>query len=229
MNCVNHPEESASAFCRTCGKALCDLCQRPALGTVFCQEHVAGFSPPPPPPRPDAGSPWTASAAYAPPSVENFASSPGLAFFLGFIPGVGAVYNGQYAKGLIHAVIFGLMVSITSSGAAPGMEPLIGISMAAFIFYMAFEAYHTAIRRQRGEAVDEFSSILPMHKRSGAQGLPIGPIVMIVLGVIFLMSTLEIVLMRDLLRFWPVFLIGLGGYLLWVRVTGKEVGVSGND
>ena len=32
--------------------------------------------------------------------------SPGLAFFLGWIPGVGAIYNGQYAKGLVHAVAF---------------------------------------------------------------------------------------------------------------------------
>jgi len=27
------------------------------------------------------------------------------------IPGVGAVYNGQYAKGLVHVVIVGLLIS----------------------------------------------------------------------------------------------------------------------
>ena len=32
-----------------------------------------------------------------------------IALFLGFIPGVGAIYNGQYAKGLVHAVVFGLI------------------------------------------------------------------------------------------------------------------------
>jgi len=31
--------------------------------------------------------------------------SPGLALFLGLIPGVGAIYNGQYAKGMVHAII----------------------------------------------------------------------------------------------------------------------------
>ena len=39
MNCVNHPEQPAVAFCRTCGKALCVNCQRPVQGTVFCEEH----------------------------------------------------------------------------------------------------------------------------------------------------------------------------------------------
>jgi len=40
--------------------------------------------------------------------------SPGLAFFLGWIPGVGAIYNGQYAKGLVHAVLWGVLVSLTN-------------------------------------------------------------------------------------------------------------------
>ena len=39
---------------------------------------------------------------------------------LGFIPGVGAIYNGQYAKGLVHVIIVGLMISILSNGAADG-------------------------------------------------------------------------------------------------------------
>ena len=41
MNCANHPETAAVAYCRTCGKPLCQVCERPAQGTVFCQEHVA--------------------------------------------------------------------------------------------------------------------------------------------------------------------------------------------
>ena len=43
--------------------------------------------------------------------------SPGLALFLGMIPGVGAIYNGQYAKGLVHAVVFGVLCSIADSRA----------------------------------------------------------------------------------------------------------------
>ena len=63
--------------------------------------------------------------------------SPPLAFVLGFIPGVGAVYNGQYAKGLVHVVIFGSIISILSSGAAQGFEPLFGLMIPTFVFYMA--------------------------------------------------------------------------------------------
>ena len=45
MNCANHPEAPAVAFCRTCGKPLCQVCQRPAQGTIFCDEHVAAAAP----------------------------------------------------------------------------------------------------------------------------------------------------------------------------------------
>jgi TM2 domain-containing membrane protein YozV len=217
MNCANHPEAAATAYCRTCGKPLCQICHRPAQGTVFCDEHlpVAAAANPytVPPPSPYA-------SPYAAPVNPN-APSPGLAFILGlFIPGVGAIYNGQYAKGVIHVLILGLLISIMGSGAANGLEPLIGLFTAVFIFYMAFEAYHTAAKRQRGEPVDEFSSILPMS--GSRRGFPVGPILLIALGVIFLLETLDIVRLYQIVRFWPVFLILLGCYMLYVRISGNS-------
>src|SRR5207245_2128140 len=123
-------------------------CRRESQGTVYCAEHAPG-------------APQAAATARAYPVEPPADTHPGLAFVLGLIPGVGAIYNGQYAKGLVHAIVFGLMVSILSSeggrGREMGLEPVIGILLAAFVFYMAFEAYHTAKRRQLGEPVDEFS------------------------------------------------------------------------
>ena len=31
MNCQNHPESPASAYCRTCGMPVCEECRRDAL------------------------------------------------------------------------------------------------------------------------------------------------------------------------------------------------------
>jgi hypothetical protein len=64
-----------------------------------------------------------------------------------FHSGVGAIYNGQYAKGLVHAIVLRLLISIINSRSANGLEPLFGILIAAFVLYMAFEAHHTARRR----------------------------------------------------------------------------------
>lgn len=221
MNCANHPEAPAVAFCRTCGKPLCQVCQRPAQGTIFCDEHIAAAAPgtgatTPPPPPPNY-SPYT--SPYS--AVSDPGVSPGLAFILGLIPGVGAIYNGQYAKGIIHVLIFGLLISIASSGAAGGFEPLIGLMIALMFPYMAFEAAHTARKRLRGEPVDEFSGLMPA--RGQGNGFPIGPILLIALGVLFLLNTLDIVRFYQIVRWWPVFLIGLGGYLLYVRVAPGKV------
>jgi hypothetical protein len=150
-----------------------------------------------------------------------FQTSPGLAFLLGCIPlGVGAIYNGQYLKGLIHALIFGLLVSLSAHGGGVG-EPLAGILLAAFVFYMPFEAYHTARRRQLGIQVDEWSSILP---RKGGQA-SIGPIILILIGVAFLLDSLHIIDFWAFERFWPVLwpvlLIVVGAYALYTRLTDR--------
>jgi hypothetical protein len=209
MTCPNHPETQAVAFCRACGKPLCDECKHAAQGTIFCAEHAPAPAPAPsapPPPPPIAGSPYRRTEL----------SNPGLAAFLGFIPGVGAIYNGQYAKGLVHAVIFGLIISIMSHGGGDS-EPMLGFLLVAWIFYMVFEAYHTARKRNMGEPVDEFSSLV--NVRPAGRGFPTGAITLIVLGVILLLNTLDILQFRYIARYWPVVLILAGVYMLWARLS----------
>lgn len=228
MNCINHPDTPAAAFCRTCGKALCAACECPAQGTIYCAEHVpvtASAPPGAPPYNPPGGtagySPYTAPVGTPPPPALDAGASPGLAFLLGLIPGVGAIYNGQYVKGLVHVIILGVLISIVSSDAAGGFEPLFGMLIGTWVFYMAFEAYHTARKRQLGEPVDEFSSIVPLHG-SRTSRFPAGPVVLIAVGVLFLLNTMDILRFGVLIRYWPVALIALGAYMLYERITPPD-------
>lgn len=168
-------------------------------------------------PGPGAYSPYTAPPTVPPPPpyVADMSVSPGLAFILGLIPGVGAIYNGQYAKGLIHVLVLGTLITLVGhSGGDTG--PLFGLMTAAWFFYMAFEAYHTAKRRQLGQPVDEFSSIFPVR---GSSRFPVGPVILIAIGVLFLLNNLNLLRFYDVARYWPVFLIALGGYLLYARLS----------
>lgn len=196
-----------TAYCRTCGKPLTEGTVRVAMGTVFCEEHMPQAT----------SSPYGGAAA---PAVANPNVSPGLAFLLGLIPGVGAIYNGQYAKGFVHVLILGMLISITSSNAAGGLEPLFGMAIGVFGFYMAFEAYHTARKRQLGEVVDEWSSLVQLNAQG--PGLPVTPLLLIGLGVLFLLNNFELIRLRDVMRFWPVLLIAAGGWLLYVRLRPAE-------
>ena len=230
MNCAHHPDASAVAYCRECGKPMCADCRRLALGSVYCAEHLpvaepaatSSFLPPPPvhsaPPLPgETSSPYTAPAYLPPP---DHGPNPGLAFGLGFIPGVGAIYNGQYAKGLIHAVVFGLLVSLADN-VRGSLEPLAGIGIAVWVFYMAFEAYHTARKRRYGVAVEEFSSLIDVRSTQGGR-FPAGAVVLIALGVILLLDTTGIIAMDEMERYWPVGLIVFGVYLLFVRMNAAS-------
>jgi len=135
---------------------------------------------------------------------------------LGLIPGVGAIYNGQYAKGIVHVLIFGLMISVESSGDVGGLAPLLGILIGIFPFYMAFEAYHTARKRLLGEPVDEFSSIVQLRPEAGR--FPMIPVLLILLGALFLLNNLGLVRLEEMMRYWPAALILLGVWLLYERL-----------
>ena len=238
MNCSYHVETPAVAFCRMCGRALCGVCATTVAGTVYCPEHAAvgvygappyGSAPPPfesgrtlytnyGPTGPAAAGGYAAGGYPVPgaivPPVRN---SPWLAFALGWIPGVGAIYNGQYIKGLVHAVVFGLLVGALDSNPGSAMQPMLGILLAAFIFYQVFEAFHTAKQRQAGIPIDEWSGLV--RPRGGQARVPIGPVVLIGLGAMFLLDSLRIISFREVSRFWPVLLIAFGAYLLWARMN----------
>jgi TM2 domain-containing membrane protein YozV len=231
---TTNPELPIVAYCRACGKALTMETQHLANGTVYCADHVPAPAAATPgtsapagaqssPYQPPYTSPYTAppppASPYTAPMVAE-GTSPGLAFLLGLIPGVGAVYNGQYAKALVHVIIFGFLISSLTGNAWRGLEPLAGMVIGLFYFYMPFEAFHTARRRQLGLPIDEFSSIIPLKRSSG--GFPFGPVLMIVLGAIFLLNTFEIIEFYQLMRYWPVALIGLGVYMLWVRMRNDD-------
>ncbi len=227
MNCQNHPEVPAAAYCRTCGKPVCEECRRDAYGTVFCAEHAPAPSAPPEAPGmapgPPPGAPGTfvpPPPAAAPPGYVYADVSPGLALFLGMIPGVGAIYNGQYAKGLVHAVIWGILMSICNSRAAHGLEPVFCMLLFAWWAYMAFEAYHTALKRRKGEPVDEYSSLVDLRGRPS--NVPVAAIALIVLGILMLLHTLDLLDFEYVARFWPVLLIAAGAYLLYGRFGKHE-------
>jgi hypothetical protein len=202
MTCATHPDRESACFCRTCGKAMCQDCKREVNAVIYCEACLARE--------------LSASAAHAtmpPPGAPN----PGAAFGLGFIPGVGAIYNGQYAKAFVHVIIFGVLISIMDSRVSRGLEPLFGMMIPVFVFYMAFEARHTARKRLAGETVDEFSGLISGESPVGRS---MGAVFLIGLGVIFLANNLGWFDLETIFKFWPLLLIGLGAAMLVQRVGG---------
>ena len=134
MDCANHSGVNATAYCQSCGKALCQGCVRHGSGgQIFCEPCWMAWQ--------------SAQRPYVPPPAGG--PSPALAALLGAIPGVGAMYNGQFVKGMVHVVIFAVLVS------AAHVFDVFGIFIAAWIFYQMFEAYHTARARRDGDPLPD--------------------------------------------------------------------------
>jgi hypothetical protein len=222
MNCATHSDTAAVAFCRTCGKPLCNQCTRDVRGVIYCEACLAarmegtvpaaGFVPPPPPPEtvyPPVGGP---SAAYRP--AVNAGPNPTVAGILGAIPlGLGAVYCGQYAKGLAHLGIVVLAIVGLSSDLPWQADMVLGIFLGFFWVYQILDAVRTAKALQAGEpAPDPFglAQTFGTGERLDTTKVPAAAAILIGLGVLFLINT---VFDFSLHRFWPIILIVLGVWL----------------
>ncbi len=245
MNCANHVDVPAAAFCRTCGKPLCSSCVRDVRGVIYCEEclasHLSGTVPPP-------------GTTAVPPGAEpqTGAGSPGLAALLGFIPGVGAMYNGEYAKGFVHVLIFATLIWMTAH-----VNGIFGLGIAAFVIYMPIEAYQTARARVMGlpapdplglnrcsrqpartaanprpgvatsSAVCSWQQSRECHGGRTGRGqccVPVfrlGAFVLIGLGVLFLLNEMDVLNFDRLWRFWPLVLIAIG-----IRVLMRRRGMG---
>lgn len=225
------------AFCRKCGTPLTQESRREWQGIPYCQPCLEGLqaaeqaaqqaaqegpaaqpSGADAPPRPE--TPSGSFPRYAPQpryTPQGGTVSPALAGILGFIPGVGAVYNGQYAKGILHVMLFGLLVSIVASDGTGDLRPMFVFLAILMAVYMPIEAYRTARAMERGEPIEEFSGILSVFGSKTPS--PTGGVVLIALGVIFLFNTLGYWRLGDLVQYWPVLLIALGAFMLYRSVS----------
>jgi hypothetical protein len=137
----------------------------------------------------------------------------------GFFPfGVGAVYTGQYAKGLAHLIIVAsLFAGAIASGNrnSDGLTAICVLSLIFFYVYQIIDSVRSAKAIQMAQPVPDpfgLASTFGGGAKIETSKIPMGAIVLILLGVLFLLNTLGLT-EYGLDRFWPLILIFLGGWL----------------
>ena len=129
MDCVNHTGVSATAYCQSCGKALCASCVRHAAGgQILCEPC------------------WTSWHSFQQPFAAPPAGSPSpaLAASSGTHPRRGrhvqrAVHQGPHPRR-----------DLCCAGECRSHSGIFGLLIAGWVFYQVFEAYHTAKARREG-------------------------------------------------------------------------------
>jgi hypothetical protein len=216
MQCANHAAVAATAYCSNCGKELCSDCIFPGASLVLCAQcaHEPRTRPvsSPPPLAPTLSSPPGRDFSVPPlPATIGYPyCPPNVSLLLGFIPGVGSICNGDYFKAFVQVLIFGCLVSLSSSSDTGDLGPAFGLLTAAVYLYMPFDAYHVA--KKRTLALQGITVVTPFEKMKFSE-LWLGSLSVLV-GSILLVNQFVSGTLRFVLRGWPLILIGIGVYNL---------------
>ncbi len=208
MQCAYHVDVESVAFCVACGRALCAGCRRDVQGSVYCETCLAAMV------QNSSGGGSTSPSGSG-------GESPGVAFALGLIPGVGAIYNGEFFKAAIHIVIFGVLISLNDMGGP--LEPMFGLLVFGFYMYMPFEAYYAAKKRKlRLEGVQLETPVDRFHEQlAGVEDWELwGGVALVVVGGLFLLDNFRIFQVSQIL---PVALIAIGVWRLSLYRKNKDV------
>ena len=210
MNCAYHIENAAAVNCNGCGKPLCPACDHRIKGFPYCQNCIV------------EGVEILRNrnqVAYVP--IVKKQTSPFIATVLSlFCPGLGAAYNGQTSKALIHFLVFiGLFqLAILSGGMA-----LFVLGFMGMWLYAALDSWRTAQMIRSGVTPNSAEDVL-VHRFSG--NAKVWGVVLTVIGVSFILQTLfnfHQILTRFIL---PLLLIGLGLHLLRTYLFKAKSGVG---
>ncbi len=144
------------------------------------------------------------------PAAKKITKSPVLAGILSVIfPGTGALYNGDYLRGVIFIVIFAGLVTMQTRS---GVQPFAGLILAGFYIFQIIDAIHGArminlVAETGSSPVTAEPAVAP---KTEARGSIFWGVFLIALGVIFLLANFDIILYESIFDFWPLFIIVIG-------------------
>jgi hypothetical protein len=170
------------------------------------------------PPDPQSPPPYP-SPAYAPP--PRLPKNPWLSVLFSLLfPGLGQVYNGELAKAFVFFAAFVGGITLIAAG-----HPFPFAFFTPFIFFFSLiDAWKGASSiNQRflgGGVVDE-----DKPSESPAWG-----VTLVGLGLLLLAHNLGWLDFDKLVRYWPLLLIGAGGYFIYgsIRKRKAEEGAGGS-
>jgi TM2 domain-containing membrane protein YozV len=190
---------------------MCPACIRPVRDVLYCEDCLATILGHPAPvaaqqqPFAEAVPQQQQISALPPAAPPAVGPNPVLAFFLGFLPGLGAFYNEQYGKGMIHLAIFLVLFIAGIDGAmSGGAEAALWLCISALWIYMPIDALRTAQAKRAGQPLSD-----PLDNFTRQR--PVGPILLIGAGLLLLLNKFEwFQWFRFWDYFWPLILIAVG-------------------
>jgi len=194
--CSYHAKNPAVVQCNQCARWLCPACDHRVRGFPFCQDCIV------------AGVELLRHSHNSPSHILRRKSSPFVATLLSFVPGLGAAYNGQTSKAIVHFAIFAsfFQMAVVTDGVA-----FFVLGVGGTWLFAAVDACRTAQLTRAGLAPDAEEDAITRQ----LYGNPLAwGITLFALGGIFLAHTV-LGFQFPVKRALPVALVVLGAYILY--------------
>jgi hypothetical protein len=204
MYCSYHAKSPAVVQCNQCARPLCPACDHRIRGFPFCQDCIV------------VGVELLRqqSSSTASPIIRR-RTSPFVATLLSFVPGLGAAYNGQTSKAIVHFAIFASFFQMAVL--TQGMHFFVLGVLGTWLF-AAVDACRTAQLMRAGLALETEEDVIArrLYGNPFAWG-----VTLIIIGTIFLLQTL-LGIQLPVRQLLPVALVAVGAYMLFDYVRRRK-------
>jgi hypothetical protein len=173
--------------------------------------------------QPQAPTPSQPTATEQPPSAAQPASlandarrrSPFLAAVLSAMPGLGQVYLGYYQLGFVHVVVFAGILALLATGNLGPLIPLASVFLGFFWLYNVVDAARRAVLVNEALAGRSNIELPEDYATPGLKGSVLGGSILVLVGIVLLSRTLFGVSLEWLEDWWPLAIVGFGGFLIF--------------
>jgi hypothetical protein len=129
--------------------------------------------------------------------------NPSLAAFLAIFPGMGAIYSGNFLKGVTYVLIFAVLIVLTSNAQDPDAV-VFALMIGGFYIFQIVDSYNEAGRMNQNISTGGGSA-------GGKEDLSLfTAIVVLVIGIVFQLANFDLLTYRQVTRLWPLALVAFG-------------------
>jgi hypothetical protein len=195
MKCSYHPAVESQESCNACHKHLCSECAHKIKGKAYCQDCLI------------EGAEWAATIK----GLKLPSDSPRRAALCAIVPGLGAVYNGEYLKAITYFAVWAALAML--GGRISGIFVFGAIVFVLFTMFDAYRSAEAMVRMQiKSVPISEASR---KDKTIVAWG-----VFLMILGLFFLLE--NVLPFYYLNKLWPLIFVFLGGYLVYRALQNSK-------
>ncbi len=145
--------------------------------------------------------------------------NPALAAIISTLfPGAGFFYVGNVLKGIAYIIVFILLIVMlvhASDHYSQSLEIVVlGLLLAGFYIFQIVESFNDASRMRRKS--------LGAQPVQGERISLFGSFMILLIGVLFQLRQLDVLELRDIIRLWPLILVGLGLKIIYNYLKEKD-------